>query len=223
MRFDLAHESAALVFIYNVQHLLHNVVGILVFHHCHEWARSGEEKQRQKKFELLASLTGTHLPVRSGLKHLFNQNLTVLFAAIVDAFLDDVAREFVLAELQHLTMDFFNNNRFVLGSTALQDMLNDIVAILVLDELARASVKLIQQRSLEPCGCFRSLSFHCPYRLEFSTVLKHALDHSATIGMRCQIIHLTVECVNDKLDMLRRNTLNGLEKKKVRSAFVHSL
>lgn len=54
----------------------------------------------------------------------------------------------MLAQLKHLAANLVNHQRLVFCSSALQNVLNHIVAVLVLHKLTSASVQLVQQRAL---------------------------------------------------------------------------
>ena len=75
----------------------------------------------------------------------------------------------------------------------LNDMLCHVVAVLVYDECVRAGVKFLEDGSL----CLAL------------AVLKHPLDDSTAIRMGRQAMNLTSEGIDDELDMLRWNSLDG--------------
>ena len=79
-------------------------------------------------------------------------------------------------------------------STVLDHMLCHIIAVLIDDQGRSASVKFVQHGG--PGGFF--------------AVFQHALNDSTTIRMHGQAVHLACKCVDDELNMHRRNPLDGL-------------
>ena len=76
----------------------------------------------------------------------------------------------------------------------LNDVLGHVVSVLILNELICASMKLIQNR----CSSI------------FDAVFQHALNDTATVWMHRQSLDLAVESLDDELNVLGRNSLDGL-------------
>ena len=74
----------------------------------------------------------------------------------------------------------------------LNDMLCDIVAILINNQIRRATVQLLQK--VTPRGLL--------------TMFKHPLDYSAAVWMSCQTMHLSRESIDDELDMFGWNSFD---------------
>jgi len=59
---------------------------------------------------------------------------------VLQALLDDITSEFVIAQLDNFALDAFHNSVFILFIfTLLEDVLNDIVSKLVLGEILNVS------------------------------------------------------------------------------------
>ncbi len=76
----------------------------------------------------------------------------------------------------------------------LKHVLNDVISVLVLQQLRRALVQLVQYGQ----------------HLFGSAVLQDALDHAATVRVRGQAIHLTLERTDDELEIGRLHALDAL-------------
>lgn len=112
--------------------------------------------------------------------------LSLLQISKLDAGLDHIAGELVLRIIDEVRGDEGDDSVSVLLSAVLDDMLCDVVAILVADEVLRASVKLLQD-------C-RSCRLHAMFQ--------HALDDPTAIRMPRELVHLARESVDDELNML---------------------
>lgn len=73
-------------------------------------------------------------------------------------------------------------------------MLGHVVSVLVHYKLLRAKVKLLKERRL----CF------------LLAMLKHSLNDTTAVRMRCKSVDLTIERVDDKLNIFRWNSFNSL-------------
>lgn len=73
-------------------------------------------------------------------------------------------------------------------------MLNDVIAVLILNELVGGGVKLLQDA----------------LRLLGSAVLENTLDDAATVGMRAQCEHLAGERAYDELQRSRLDAFDAL-------------
>lgn len=100
----------------------------------------------------------------------------------------------MLAELEDLATDLVDHHRLVDGATTFEDMLDHIVAVLILHQLPCAAMEFFE----EGAG------------LDIRTVFKHPLDHTAAIGVGGEVVHLTMEGIDDELNMDGRDTLNCL-------------
>ena len=80
----------------------------------------------------------------------------------------------VLAEDEHLAAEFGDDLALVLGASVLEHVLDDIVAVLILDEALRVLMQLLQDGRGLLAG----------------TVLQYALDHAAAVRVRRQREHL---------------------------------
>lgn len=89
----------------------------------------------------------------------------------------------------------------------LQDMLDYIISILILHELLRVLVKLLQDRE----------------GLVGETVFQDPLDHPTAIWVRRQSKHLPLECIDDELQRLGLYTFNALLNHMVAILVFHTL
>ena len=96
----------------------------------------------------------------------------------------------VLTEGENFAPQSSHNEALVLGSSVLQDVLDDIVAVLVLHQALRVLVELLQDGS----------------SLLQRTVLQDALDHSTAVRVSRQCEHLVVTIGN----RVRASTYSGL-------------
>lgn len=122
-------------------------------------------------------------------------NLLSLFRrAELYALLDHVARKLMLGKVRQVPGD----QRYDLGPVflpaMLDHMLRHIVAVLINDQCRSACMEFVQ--------------YGGPGR--FFAVFQHALNDSATIRVRGQTVHLAGECIDDELNVDRRNPLDGL-------------
>ena len=137
-----------LTLVANLQQLLHHVVGELILHH---------------------RLQG--LVLVGGAQHLRDHNLPLLHAAVGEALLDDVAREFVLRQDDNLPRERRQDLPPFLLAAVLQHVLHHVVTVLILRQLSRLSQNLI----------------HDPAHLLLRrAVLQHPLDHPAPVRVRGQ-------------------------------------
>ncbi|RNA22734.1 hypothetical protein BpHYR1_040570 [Brachionus plicatilis] len=123
MRPNLLHEGAPLHGLGHVDHLLYDIVGVLVLHHGVETAAGG---------------------VISAGAHLFDEDGAFGAVRVRHTLLDYIAGELVLRQLQHLALELADNAALVVGVAVLEHMLNDVVAVLVLDEPLGAPVQLVE-------------------------------------------------------------------------------
>jgi len=122
---DLFDQDLSLLPLANLDALLNDVVTISILHH-------GIQSTIQLRASKVCDLLG-ELIVR--LEELVNDLLLVLLAAMLKALLDDIACEFVVAQLDHAALDAFDDPIFVLlAPTLLQDVLYHIIAKLVLSK-----------------------------------------------------------------------------------------
>ena len=120
--------------------------------------------------------------------------VTLTLFAELDALFDNIASELVLRVCQELGHDNDDHAVAILLLTILNDMLDDIVAELIRDEVGRACMEFTKNR----------------FTINFFAVLEHPLDNPATIRVGCKSVHLATERVDDELDIVRRNSLNCL-------------
>ena len=83
----------------------------------------------------------------------------------------------MLTEQQDLALDDGDDGGLVVGPAVLEDVLDDVVAVLVLNQPLRVLVQLLQDRS----------------RLLLGAVLQDPLDHATPVRMRGQSEHLAVK------------------------------
>jgi hypothetical protein len=110
VRTNAFNEHLTLLLITNIQNLLNDIIGVLIFHHNFEWCDT----------------------FRRFLTNFFNEEGAFFGRSELNAFLDNVTRKFVLRELKILTAKLRDDVTFVLRSSMFQDVLDDIVAILIL-------------------------------------------------------------------------------------------
>jgi hypothetical protein len=107
---------------------------------------------------------------------------------VFDALLDDIARELVLAVTFEADDDKFEDPVFILGAAFLDDVLDDIVAVLICNHaLLHANMELSQ----DVWFCWE----------EFWS-LKTTLYDPATIRVQTEVLNLTKEGVVDEADSL---------------------
>jgi hypothetical protein len=123
MRFNPTYQYSTLLPVHNIKHFLNNVIRELVLHHNHECARA----------------------VSLDLDNLLDQNGTRLATPMRNAFLNNVTRKLVFTHLKHLSTDFGDDHGLVDGATALEDVLDHIVAVLVLDKINGEFVELLEE------------------------------------------------------------------------------
>ena len=132
-----------------------------------------------------------------GLEELINDLLLVLLAAMLKALLDDIACEFVVAQLDHAALDTFNYPIFVfLAPALLQDVLDHIVAKLVLGKGLD-----VQDNCLDNWVGLGVMAF-----------LEDSLNNSAAIGVKAQVLHmvrLIQDCVKYEVNLLTGHFLNA--------------
>lgn len=118
---------------------------------------------------------------------------SLFVGAKLDTLLDDVARKFVLREEHELRGDDGDDLGLVFLVALLNHMLRDVVAVLIHDQGKRASVQLVQD--VRPRGLL--------------TMLEHALDDTAAVGMGGQTVDLACKGIDDELDVLLRDAFDG--------------
>lgn len=111
-----------------------------------------------------------------------------------NTFFNNIRGKFVFGHCQDLAKDLAHNQGPVLGFTALQNMLNDIVSVLVLNEVHREAVELIEER----VGNM------------IRTVLKNTLNDTAAVRVSCEGKDLALEGTDNESDSLDWDPLNGL-------------
>lgn len=112
--------------------------------------------------------------------------LSLLQVAKLDAGLDNIAGEFVLGIVDEIRSDERDDPVSVLLPAVLDDMLCDIIAILIADEVLRAPVKLLQN-----CRSCR-----------LNAMFQHALYDTTAIRVLRKLVHLPRKGVDDELNML---------------------
>lgn len=162
------------------------VVSILVLHEELEWTRA----------------------IVFGDDHL-HDTATLVLAPVLDALLDDVGGEFVFGELEEVFGDEGDDFGFVCWLAVLDDVLGylvvlvgvvlwgektNVVAVLILDEVVGADVEFGED------ACLGFLV----------AVLQHSLDYPTSIWMCRQRVNLSVEGIDNELDMLSWNPLDSL-------------
>lgn len=120
--------------------------------------------------------------------------LSLFQVAKLDTRLDYVTGEFVLRVVDEVGRDERDDPVSILLSAMLDDMLCDVVAILIADEVLCATVELLKN-----CR---------PSRLD--TMFQHALDDPTAIRMLRKLVDLAGKSIDDELYMLCRYTLNCL-------------
>jgi hypothetical protein len=101
----------------------------------------------------------------------------------------DVLRK--LEKLRGHQVDYLST---VLRLAMFNDMLGHVIPVLILDQQICAHVQLLQYRSL---GAFVAM-------------LQHTLDNTAAIRVCRKGVHLAIKSLDDELNVLSRNPLNGL-------------
>ena len=99
----------------------------------------------------------------------------------------------MLRQSQQLSRDDLDNLGTVFGLSVLDDMLGNIIAILVCDEHRSALVQLLEDASL----------------VLGLAVLQNPLNDSASIRVGSENVDLTSESLDDELDVLSWNSLDG--------------
>ena len=119
-----------------------------------------------------------------GAQHLGDHDLPLLGAAVGEALLDDVARKLVLRQDDDLARERRQDLPPLVLAAVLEHVLHDVVPVLILRELHSLAKNLV----------------HDPLRLLLRrAVLQHALDHPASVRVRGQRQHVTVEGRHDEL------------------------
>lgn len=120
--------------------------------------------------------------------------LTLIRCAELNTLLHHVARKLMLGKVREVPGDQGYDLGPVLFPAMLDHMLRHIIPVLINDQCRRAGVEFVQDG--RPGGFF--------------AVFQHALNHSTTIRVHGQAVHLAGEGVDDELDVDRRNSLDGL-------------
>ena len=123
-----------------------------------------------------------------------DDSLLLLKASEFDACLHHITGEFMLRIIDDIRRHQRDDPSPVFLTPVLNDVLSDIVAVLVTDEVLRAAVELLQNGRSS--------------RLD--AVLQHALYDSTAVGMFRKLMHLACKCIDNELDVLGRNPFNGL-------------
>ena len=176
---DLFDQDLSLLPLADLDALLNDVVAISILHH-------GIESTIQLRAPKVCDLF-SELIVR--LEELINDLLLVLLAAMLKALLDDIASEFVVAQLDHAALDAFNDTIFVfLAPALLKDVLDHIVAELVLGQSLD-----VQDYGLDNGVGLRVVAF-----------LEDPLNNSAAIGVEAQVLYmvrLIEDCVKNEVNL----------------------
>lgn len=106
--------------------------------------------------------------------HFGNQRILMIGTAARPTLSDDVRRELVLSETQHIAFDLIDDTTAIVQHTMLDHGLNDIVAVLFVDEYFHMHVQLFKHRTL----------------LFFGAMLEYTLNDATAVRMCRQIIHL---------------------------------
>ena len=126
--------------------------------------------------------------------HDLHDLLSMLIGSCPEAVLNHITGVLVLRVHQNFLDRQLDEFEAIFCASVIHDILNDIVAILIYDEVQCACVKF-----------FNDL-VSCLIRAEF----QHTLDDTAAIRVRSQVVDVTRDCIVDEDDMLRRDALNGL-------------
>jgi hypothetical protein len=81
-----------------------------------------------------------YVPIGFGLKNFFNQQLAISLATVIDTLFNNITGKLVFAQLEYLATNFGDNHGLVSLTTTFKNMLDDIVAILILDKLGCATM-----------------------------------------------------------------------------------
>lgn len=157
---DLLDKHFSLLTLAHFYALLNDIVTVSVLHHCVEGAVQ-LWPSRIQVVDLFSQLV-----IR--FKELVDDLLLVLFAAMLKALFNDVACEFVIAELNYTALDALDYSILVLlVAPILKNVLNHIISELILCEAIDLSQDVID----DGLG------------LSIFTVLEDALDHPTTVGV----------------------------------------
>mmetsp|Transcript_27421 Transcript_27421/g.52220 ORF Transcript_27421/g.52220 Transcript_27421/m.52220 type:complete len:394 (-) Transcript_27421:377-1558(-) len=156
----------------HLKHLLNDVVCILILHH------------RLQGIRLL------RLP-----KHLVDDELPTLWPAKLKATFNHVGGKLVLTHQHNLSRQLGYYLQALRQRAVLEHVLNDVVPVLVLRQLAR---------------CPEDLGHDAALLLGQSAVLQHALNHAAPVGVRGQLQHVAEKRRHHKCQVLRSHSLDAL-------------
>ena len=134
------------------------------------------------------------LPLLNWCRYSGDDLLPLLFTTELDALFDHVTSELMSREIHQLRGHKRDNLCPVTFSAMFNDMLSDIVAELIHDQRCCASVQLLENGRSG----------------RFFAVFKHPLDDTTAIRMCRKSLHLSCESVDDELDVLSWDPLDGL-------------
>lgn len=124
VRTYLVHEYLALRRVGHVDHFLHDIIGVLIFHH-------------RVQTTVCRVLTSAHF---------LDENGTLVAIRMSHTLFDHIRGELVLRKQEHTTFQLVYNARLVLRCAMLEHMLNHIVAVLILHEAFGVLVQLLEYR-----------------------------------------------------------------------------
>lgn len=125
---EFGNEDITLLAVHDIQHLLDHIVGKLVLHHQHQGRRA----------------------IGSDGNHFFDKSLAISLGSVGDTLFDHVAGKLVLAQHQNLSHHLGDHKRLFDWFSALEDVLDHIVAVLVLHEVGDIAMEFIQEGLLFP-------------------------------------------------------------------------
>ena len=126
--------------------------------------------------------------------HGSNDSLSLLLRAGLDTVLNNITGEFVFGEIDQVRSHKRNGPATVLFEAMLNDVLHHVIAVLIDDQGGCRGVYFLKYR---PASVLLA-------------VLQHALNNPAAILVRRQLLNVTGERVDDKLDVFRRDSLKSL-------------
>lgn len=177
---------------------------------CGRREREGERGENGLTLENIVGIrVGEHqadhtAPIGSRGEDLVNKSAPVTVLGVDDTLFNYVAGKLLLSEGEELTADFRNDEGAIGAVTLFNNPLNDIVAVLVLNQILRIAVQVVEEDT----------------RLRGGAIFKDALKDPTAVGVGGERLHLTNAGVGDEDELIRGNSLKGALHKNNKSSRV---